>query len=135
MLYSLDKLSNYYCSRFARTIKHLEFVSGNKAALFYRLRYGRRYIRCCRKFKNTPFYHHYKWNLTFVTWMQKNEVTDCQFSAWKKNEERGISVDKKYFNFWYMHLVSLNDRLQFLFFSQNIFTILETTKKWMLDLF
>ena len=32
-----DKPSNYYCSRFARTIKYLRFVSGKKASLFYRL--------------------------------------------------------------------------------------------------
>ena len=31
------KPSNYYCSRFARTIKHLGFCLGKKAPLFYQL--------------------------------------------------------------------------------------------------
>ena len=36
-MFSLDKPSNYYCSRFARTIKHLGFCLGKKALLFYQL--------------------------------------------------------------------------------------------------
>ena len=34
VLFSLDKLSNNYCPRFALAIKHLEFVSGKKLHFF-----------------------------------------------------------------------------------------------------
>ena len=37
MIFTLDKLSNYYCSRCTRAIKHLASVSGKKAAISYQL--------------------------------------------------------------------------------------------------
>ena len=49
---SLEKLSNYYYSRsfVARKIKYLEFISGNKVALFSRLTYSYEYtIYSCEK--------------------------------------------------------------------------------------